>query len=258
MTHSVSFPVVRGTRVRMFQGGTGSPVVFLHGGAGLSIWTPFFQALSASHELRVPEHPGFGQSDNPAWLNSVSDLALFYLDFLDELDLGPVHLVGNSFGGWIAAELAVRDASRLKSLTLIGPSGLPAKGPGATDIFRWSHEKSTRNLFHNQAIAERLLSQPPGPEQLAALVKNQTTVVRLGAAGGLANLDLSRWLHRIKLPVHLVWGAHDKLAPVETAASWQAELPQAKLTIVEEAGHLPHAEKADATAAAALAFLASA
>ncbi|MFD1198057.1 alpha/beta fold hydrolase [Brucella gallinifaecis] len=254
MDHEVTFPLINGTRIRQFQGGKGEVAVFLHGGAGLSVWTPFFQKISEHYDLRVPEHPGFGLSDNPEWLNTIADLALFYMDYLDNIDAEKIHLIGNSFGGWIAAEVASRDCSRLKSLTLIGPSGL-ASSADATDIFRWSHEESMRNLFHNQAIAERILTAPVGPEQLATLVKNQTTVVRLGAATRLVNPDLVRWLHRIKVPAHIVWGEEDRICSVATASIWAENLPHVKVTIVPEAGHLPHAEKADITGPAVIRFL---
>ena len=71
--------------------------------------------LAARHDVIVPEHPGFGASDTPDWLDTIPDLANFYLDFLDQLDLNDVDLVGFSLGGWIAAELAARNtrASRL-------------------------------------------------------------------------------------------------------------------------------------------------
>lgn len=257
MDNQITFPVINDTRIRMFRGGKGEAVVFLHGGAGLSVWTPFYQKVSESYDLYVTEHPGFGQSDNPEWLNSVADLALFYLDFIDSLDVEKVHLIGNSFGGWVAAELAARDCSRLKSLTLIGPSGLAPK-EGAADIFRWSHEENTRNLFHNQAIADRALGTAPTVEQLAVQLKNQTTVVRLGAANRLVNPDLSRWLHRINVPTHILWGEHDKLAPASTAEVWKSYIPKAAVTVVADAGHLPHAEKADVVGPAVVEFLAKA
>lgn len=254
MSHVVSHPVIAGASIRMFRGGAGPTALFLHGGAGLNVWTPFFNAVSQHHDLIVPEHPGFGESDNPAWLNSVNDLALFYLDLLDEMKLDRVHLIGNSFGGWIASEMASRDCGKLASVTLIGPAGLAAVGD-QEDLFRWSYPESTRKLFHNQAIAERILSATPGPEQLANLIKNQTTMARLGAPVGLTNPDLARWLHRITAPAHIVWGRHDNYCPVATSAAWAAAIPGAKTTIIEDAGHLPHAEKADVTAEAVLAFL---
>lgn len=256
MTSTTSNPVIGGTRIRMFSGGVGPKILFLHGGAGLSVWTPFFQALSEKYELRVPEHPGFGQSDNPEWLKSVSDLALFYLDFLESEKLDNVHLIGNSFGGWIAAELASLDASRLASLTLIGPAGLQADVP-TPDIFRWSYEESIRKLFHNQAIADRMLSQAPSLEQVASQMKNQTTVTRLASHPHLHNPDLPRWLARIRKPTHIVWGAHDALLPASTAAVWKRHIPGAKVTVIADAGHLPHAERADVTSEAVKSFLAA-
>ncbi|MBS0532026.1 MAG: alpha/beta fold hydrolase [Proteobacteria bacterium] len=256
MANTTSYPVISGTRIRMFSDGAGQPTLFLHGGAGLSVWTPFFQAMSESYDLRVPEHPGFGQSDNPAWLNSVSDLALFYLDFLESQKLEDVNLIGNSFGGWIAAEVASRDSSRLASLTLIGPAGLQADVP-MPDIFRWSYEESLRKLFHNSAIAERMLSQPLSLEQVASQMKNQTTVTRLGSNPYLHNPDLPRWLSRIRKPTHIVWGAHDELLPASTAEVWKRHIPGAKVTIIADAGHLPHAERADVTAEAVKSFLAT-
>jgi pimeloyl-ACP methyl ester carboxylesterase len=254
MSHEVSTPTIRGTRIRMFRGGSGDPVVFLHGGAGLAVWTPFFQALAAKHDLLVPEHPGFGQSDNPAWVESVADLALFYLDYLAEFAPNPVHLIGNSFGGWIATELAVRDARHLRSLTLIGPSGLPHPDPAHNPLL-WSWQDSVRNLFHNPAIPERMLSQAPGPEQVATLLKNQTTVARLSGRPALANPELAKWLHRVTVPAHVVWGRHDRLAPASMAKTWTSALPNATATVIEDAGHLPHAEQTEATATAVLGFL---
>ena len=76
----------------------------------------------------VPEHPGFDDSDTPDWLDTIHDLAYFYLDFLAQLDLDRVHLAGVSLGGWIAAEMAVRDTSRLASLTLVGAAGIHVPG----------------------------------------------------------------------------------------------------------------------------------
>ena len=107
-------------RIRLMRGGSGPPLLFLHGGGGIGIWLPSMARLAKTFDVIAPEHPGFGASDTPDWLDNIADLANFYLDFLDQLDLRGVHLVGSSLGGWVAAELAVRNASRLASLTLIG------------------------------------------------------------------------------------------------------------------------------------------
>src|SRR6266516_3981035 len=110
--HSSATVTIRDCRIRLIRGGCGPS------------WLPFLARLAAKFDVIVPEHPGFGQSETPIWLDSVSDLANFYLDFLDGLDLRGVHLVGHSLGGWIAADLAVRNAGCLASLALISSGGI--------------------------------------------------------------------------------------------------------------------------------------
>src|ERR1700754_1033259 len=101
---------VRGCNIALMRGGTGRPLLFLHAGGGAS-WLPCMADLAARHDVLAPEHPGFGASDTPDWLDNVPDLANFYLDVLDQLDLKDVDLFGHSLGGWIAAELASRNTS---------------------------------------------------------------------------------------------------------------------------------------------------
>src|ERR1700728_2227757 len=112
---STSAVTVRGCRIRLMRGGSGDPLLYLHGASGAS-WLPFLQSLTKRFDVIAPEHPGFGESDAPDWLDNIHDLAYFYLDFLQELKLDRVHLVGNSLGGLIDAELAVRSTEQLATL----------------------------------------------------------------------------------------------------------------------------------------------
>ncbi len=105
--------------------------------------------------------PGFGTSDNPAWLRNIADLAMYYLDFLDEFGPHEVHVVGQSLGGWAAAEAAVRNCSRIKTLSLLGPAGIRIKGMPSGDNFIWGPEEGIRNLYHNQAIPDQILAVQP-------------------------------------------------------------------------------------------------
>src|ERR1700758_1697545 len=131
---STSVIAVRGCRIRLMRGGAGEPLVYLHGASGAA-WLPVLQKLSQKFDVIAPEHPGFGESDTPDWLDSIHDLAYFYLDLLAELRLERLHLVGNSLGGFIAAELAVRNTARLASLTLAGSAGLYVPGVEQMDTF---------------------------------------------------------------------------------------------------------------------------
>src|SRR5271170_6468461 len=142
---STSVLAVRGCRIRLMRGGAGSPLVVLHGASGANV-QPFMQQLSQKFDVIAPEHPGFGDSDTPDWLDNIHDLAYFYLDLLDELKLNGVHLVGNSLGGWIAAELAVRNTQRLASLTLAGSAGLDVPGVKQMDSFLTSDEERLRQF----------------------------------------------------------------------------------------------------------------
>ena len=120
MAFEESFLVVDGCRIRLRRGGAGAPMLYLHGADGAPVIQPFMNTLASRYDLLVPEHPGFGQSDEIDWLENIHDLAYFYLDLLDHLKLPEVHLVGSSIGGWLAMEIAVRDPSRVRSMTLVG------------------------------------------------------------------------------------------------------------------------------------------
>src|SRR5205085_7510461 len=128
MPHRTEMITVDGAAIRLLRGGSGEPVVFLHGAGGHSGWMAFLEELSQRFSVFAPEHPGFGQSDDPPWLDNVADLAYFYLDLFKALGLERAHLIGTSLGGWIAAELAVRDTARLASLTLVCAGCITAGG----------------------------------------------------------------------------------------------------------------------------------
>jgi pimeloyl-ACP methyl ester carboxylesterase len=246
---------LRGLGIRSLHAGNGQPMLFLHGASGLPIWNPFFDALSARYDLRIPEHPGFGVSQAPDWIRTVSDMSMHYLDVLDELDLHGVHLVGHSLGGWIASELAIRNCSRLASLTLISPAGVRLKGVPFGDNFIWDPEESVRNLFHDQSFAERILSQTPTDEEADLALNSRFMATRLGWEPRWVNPALKRWLHRIQVPTLVLWGENDKLFPSAYSSAWRDNIPDSRVALIPESGHLPHVEKAAETASHILAFL---
>ncbi len=150
---------IRGQKLRLMEAGSGDPVLYLHGAGGAN-WYPMLERLSAGYRVLVPEHPGFGRSPIPEWMASVGDLAFFYLDVLAALDLKSVHLVGHSLGGWTAAEIAIRNTARLKSLTLMAPAGVAATEAPYGDIFLWSPEEHARNSFYEPHLIEERLRAP--------------------------------------------------------------------------------------------------
>lgn len=252
---------VRNVNVRLFEAGDadGDPLVFLHGAGGIERWLPFFDRLAERHHVLVPEHPGFGASDDPACIRDVSDVAMYYLDFLDDLAAaggGRVHLVGHSLGGWIAAEVATRNCSRLRSLTLLAPAGVRVKGMPCGDNFIWSPEESARNLVHDQAFAERAIAAVAAQTEAEAdrALVNRYAAAKFGWEPRWFNPALERWLHRIQVPALVLWGAEDRLLPVDYAQVWRREVPAVTVEILPACGHLLNVERADEVAGRVLAF----
>ena len=180
---------------------------------------------------------------------------MYYLDFLDELGAAKVHLIGHSLGGWIAAELAVRNCSRLATLSLLAPAGIRVKGVPSGDNFIWSPEEVARNLFHDQSFADRMLARAPTEEEADIQLTNRFAAAKLGWEPRWFNPALERWLHRIQVPTLVLWGDDDKLLPISYAERWGQRVTRAKVEIIPDCGHLPHVEKAEATARAILGFL---
>ena len=234
---------VRGTRITLKRGGEGPKLLYLHGANGAPSVRPFMELLAQDYEVLVPEHPGFGGSDEPDWLDNIHDLAYFYLDFIEQLELSGVHLVGSSLGGWLALEIAIRDRTPLRTLTVVGPLGIYVPGVKRGDMFLWSPEEKVRNLFYDQRVADRMLSAPMSPELAELEVKNLHTVARLAWEPRMFDPHLAKWVHRIKVPTQIIWGDHDRVLPADYAGAFQKLIPGSRVNIVKECGHLPHTEK---------------
>lgn len=244
MSFRQSFIELDGCRTHLRRGGSGEPLVFLHGASGAPALLPFMETLARRFDVLVPEHPGYGLSDEPEWLDTIHDAAYFYLDFLKHLGLRKATVIGSSMGGWIAMEMAVRDSSRLKGLVLVSPAGVAAPPAQPADIFLMPQEELVRRLFHDPKLAEARLAEPVTPESIDIALKNRHTTARLGWEPRLHDPHLAKWLHRIDVPVQLVWGEHDRIIPVQFLDTYRKLLPKAEVAVVKDAGHLPHIEKA--------------
>jgi pimeloyl-ACP methyl ester carboxylesterase len=252
------FETVAGCKIYVLRGGRGSPLLFLHGGRGAGVWLPFFQALSEHFEVIVPEHPGFGRSDTPDWLDNVGDLANFYHEFIDKLNLRNLNLAGTSLGGWIAADMAVRNCSALRTLSLVAPAGIHVQGVPKGDLFLWTPEQLAHNLFFDQALAEAMLKRAPDDEERRRQAKNALTTAKLGWQPRLYDPNLRKWLHRISCPTLIIWGDSDKLIPPAYGPAFRDLIPGAKLEVLAKCGHLPHVERTGELVASIVKFIAEA
>jgi len=257
MPHVEEMVTVAGCRVRVLRGGRedAPPLVFLHGAGGHTGWMAFLDELARDFAVYAPEHPGFGRSDDPPWLDEIGDLAYFYLDFLAALGLDNVHLVGTSLGGWIAAELAVRSTARLATLTLVGAVGIAAGGEPVDDLFRLSTEENLRRFYADAARAARRLADMANIDMTVA-ARNRATVQRLAYRPRYHNPSLAKWLHRIDVPTLLIWGDKDGLVPVRFGEAYRESIPGSRLVVLENAGHAPFDEQKDAFLAAFRGFAA--
>jgi len=230
-------------RMRYRRGGTGQPLILLHGAGGADSLLGIAERLSNRFDVILPDHPGFGESEEPAWLDTIHDAAYHYLDFITALELAQIHLVGASLGGWMALEMAVRDTGPLQTLTLIAAAGIRPGHIECGDLFMWSPEEQVQKLVHDQALAARIMSMEKTPEQEEQAIRNHFTTAKLAWEPRFFDPDLHKWLHRINVPTLLIWGHQDVLFPLAYGEKLAAQIPHAQLTVIEECGHLPHVEQ---------------
>ncbi|HUZ22040.1 MAG TPA: alpha/beta fold hydrolase [Acidimicrobiales bacterium] len=233
----------RGRRVLEISGipsavddlGDGTPVVFLHG-AGRLGGTAWAETLADEYRVVLPVHPGFGDSGDDPTIDSIHDYVLHYLDLFDELGLERFHLIGHSLGGYLAASFAVEHAARLASLVLVSPAGLLVPEAPTVDMFRIPPQEVLGYLTDRP---ERYgdPAAPPDVDQLVERYRESTTVAQLFWERNF-DLKLARWLHRVKVPTLMIWGERDRLVPAAQAPTWLSLLPDARLELVADAGHL--------------------
>jgi pimeloyl-ACP methyl ester carboxylesterase len=244
-----------GCKVNYRRKGTGPTLLFLHGAAGVSGWTPWMLQLTERFDVIVPDHPGFGSSDTPEWFDNIHDLAYYYLDFIKALGLHDVHLVGHSLGGWIAAEIAVRDSSALKTLTLTAAAGLRIPGVERVDVFLLAPKDVPPALFFDQKFADAMSAHTKTDAEVDLDLKNGYAFARVAWQPRLYDPHLDKWLHRIDVPALILWGDADKIVPPEHAAEFKRLIPQATVEIFPRCGHLPQVEQPQAFLRALTTFI---
>jgi pimeloyl-ACP methyl ester carboxylesterase len=235
---------VAGVKIEMLQQGSGPPLLFLHAHVGRDLQAPFLERLSRRWTVFAPSHPGFGRSELPRWMDTVDDLSLFYLEFLEVLELTQLTVVGSSFGAWIAAEMAVKSSERLSRLVLADPLGIRTSDPTTPDIydvFTAAARDIDARLYRDPAMAVRDLSEL-SEEQAFIIFRERESAALFGWSPYMNNPKLKHWLYRIRLPTLVVHGQHDGIISVNYAANYTELIPNASFVSIQEAGHLPHIE----------------
>lgn len=249
---------VAGRPTVLRHGGEGPPFVYLHSTLGESVrWLPFHQAWAKHFTVYSPLHPGFGASGGFDQIDTIEDMAFHYLELFDALGFEQVILGGVSLGGWIAAEFAVRWPERVHKLWLSAAPGLWVDEEPLPDLFRIMAEPARlrRLLFHDSEgyMAKMILTDDADDERRVAAYQSLTVLARL-MWDRPYDPKLAARLHRARCPTLLLWGAHDKLVPVSYGEAYRKHLPEARLQLIPECGHLAMFEKEAAFVEAVTAF----
>ncbi len=241
--------------------GSGPPLVYLHpaGGPG---WDPFLDELATRHTIYAPDHPGTGDTQRDAIhrVPGLWDLVLLYDELLDALDLGPVPLVGSSFGGMMACEIAAQRRGAVSGLVLLDPIGLWRDDAPVAQYMTMTPEELVGVLFHDPSspAVQAAMTLPTDLDELAVAMAD--TVWAMGATGKfvwpIPDKGLARRMHRITAPALVVWGEEDRLVSPVYAQEFASRLPGARVEIVPGAGHVPQLERLDVVAPLVLGFLA--
>ncbi|MFC5994420.1 alpha/beta fold hydrolase [Pseudonocardia hispaniensis] len=241
-------------RARVLVAGTGDPVLFLHGAGGL-FWDPFLDALAAEHTVYAVEHPGAADSEALTQLPGIWELVLFYDELLDVLGLDAVQVVGHSFGGMVAAELAANSPRRITRLVLIAPIGFWRDDTPIPDIAGIPAETLPGLVLADPASPLAATLTPPADDPQALFEAAMRMASILHFIWPIPEKGLARRIHRVTAPTLLIWGAQDRLVDPVYADEFSSRLRDSRLEIIQGAGHLPQLEAPDAVRAHVLGFL---
>lgn len=249
-------------RTQVLVGGEGPPVVFLHAVMGLQ-WDPFLDALAQHHTVYAPYLPGTAPGDPDAHkaIEDVWDLVLCYYEIFDALGLDRPAVVGHSFGGMLAAELAATDPGRVAKLVLFCPIGLWTDGRAWANPQLLSLEELAAAAFADPAgpVATAALTMPEDPEALGEALIGLTWA--MGVAGKfwwpIPDRGLRRRIHRIAAPTLVVWGEADGIISPDYAADFARLVPGGRAEVLPGAAHVPQLERFDVVAPMVSEFLAS-
>lgn len=237
--------------------GGGPPVVLLHGLEPVPPGAPFLERLAAHAHVVAPTHPGFGHAPRPDGFDTVYDLVHLYLDLLESLPFEAVTLVGLSFGGWLAAEIAAARAPRVRRLVLVDAVGIKVSDretPDIFDVFNRAPAEVRRRRWHDP---ERWAPDFDAMEDeaIVAHARSREALCLYAWHPYLYNPQLARWLRRIGVPTLVLWGASDGIVSPAYGRAYAGLIPGARFELVEAAGHHPEIEQAATVAERVLAFL---
>jgi pimeloyl-ACP methyl ester carboxylesterase len=247
---------VHGIDLEVVRRGTGQPVVLLHGFQQVDPGARFLELLSDQAQVIAPSHPGFGRSDRPKDFERIYDIVNLYTALLDALPYEKVTLMGLSFGGWLAAELAVRSCHKIERLVLVDTVGIKIgdrETPDITDVFNTHPEEVKRRTWHDPANAPDF--DQMSDEALVMRHRNWESLSLYAWHPYMHNPRLAYWLPRIGVPTRVLWGASDRIVTPAYGQAFAGLIPGARFAAIDRAGHQPEIEQPDAFADHVTSFL---
>ncbi len=248
---------VSGTPVEVFSGGSGEPLLFLHGGGGFGTFDPTSGPIAERRTVYAPSLPGFFGTPRPGWVYSVTDTAHFILELANSLGLSNYALAGHSIGGWIAAEMAAMGGSDIDRLVLIDAAGIRPANSEIAEVLMVGASTRLQLAFHNpeQVPNYEHFSREMAPAEATADHSNREMLSRLAWKPYLHNPSLPYYLSKVEARTLIVWGANDAIVPLECGEIFRNSIPGSQLAIIDECGHSPQMEKPNEFNAAVTAFL---
>jgi pimeloyl-ACP methyl ester carboxylesterase len=222
--------------------GSGHPFLLLHGGAGPQSVTAFASLLATTKGGRVitPTHPGFGGTTRPERLDSIKMLARLYGALLDSLELENVTVIGNSIGGWIAAEMGLLGSPRIGGLILVDAGGIEVEGHPAADFFSLTLDEVAQLSYHDP-VRFRIDPSTMPEAQRAAFAGNRISLAVYGGQS-MADPSLRGRLATVTVPTLVLWGDSDRMFDPEYGRAYAASIPGAAFTLLSNTGHVPQIE----------------
>ncbi|MBM2809678.1 MAG: alpha/beta hydrolase fold protein [Chloroflexi bacterium] len=235
-----------GSEIEVRSGGSGPRIVLLHGAYGWWGWEPVHQRLAERFTVVAPSHPGFGSSPRLPDVDTVDDLAYLYLDLIAARGILPARLVGFGFGGWLAAEIAVRCPHAVERLILVDSVGIKTSGREGRDIedpFVLVGDEQQRLFWADPSRQSVPLPHPDMNEDLLeAMLSNQEAAMLYGWKPFFHNPKLKQRLHRITAPSLVVWGEEDRIVSPAYGKAFADSIPGARFVTIPGVGHYPHRE----------------
>jgi pimeloyl-ACP methyl ester carboxylesterase len=238
---------IAGITVELRRGGSGTPVLVIHGELGVPGWLESFAQLAEHHDVIVPSLPGYGRSTRPDWIMGVHDLAAWVTWFARDIDLRtPVNVIGCSLGGWVAAEIATVAPQFFNKMVLVGAVGIKPEQGEIFDYFLESGLTGLRRAFHRPEQSSafmRYWGNEWTPEETDLVEQHREMTCRIAWKPYMHSLTLRHLLPGVSTPTLLLWGGEDAITPINSGEIYQRAIPRSRLVVIENCGHMPEMEK---------------